>query len=190
MLNDDLLQKISDLIKTGVKVPGFGNKVMLDKSRLDEFANQVSDLVPQDIQEAKEIINQKNSILAQANMESLRIVDSANRESSDISSKSQKEYEELVEESSITLEANKKSESIIKKSKNEAEDIIKRAEQKAENVINSADQQIFSKKEGANNYSKEVLFDLEERLAEILGQVRRGIDSLNLSDTNTQEEEK
>ena len=190
MLNDDLLQKISDLIKTGVKVPGFGNKVMLDKFRLDEFANQVSDLVPQDIQEAKEIINQKNSILAQANMESQRIVDSAKRESSDISSKNQKEYEELVEESSITLEANKKSESIVKKSKNEAENIIKRAEQKADNVINSADQQIFSKKEGANNYSKEVLFDLEERLAEILGQVRRGIDSLNLSDTNIQEEEK
>ena len=39
----------------------------------------------------------------------------------------------------------------------------------------------MSKKEGADNYSKEVLFDLEERLSEILGQVRRGIDSLNIS---------
>lgn len=187
MLNDDLLQKIGDLVDAGVKVPGFGNKVMLDKSRLDEFVQQVSDLVPQDIQEAKEIINQKNSILAQANMESQRIVESANRESSDIISKSQKEYGDLVDESSITLEANKKSESIIQKSKKEAEDIIKRAEQKAEKIVGSADKQILSKKEGANNYSKEVLFDLEERLSEILGQVRRGIDSLNLTDSNEQE---
>ena len=48
----------------------------------------------------------------------------------------------------------------------------------------------MSKKEGADNYSKEVLFDLEERLSEILGQVRRGIDSLNISDIKTNEEEK
>ena len=44
MLNDDMLQKINDLISTGVKVPGFGNKVMLDKSRLDEFVKEISDL--------------------------------------------------------------------------------------------------------------------------------------------------
>ena len=190
MLNDDMLQKINDLISTGVKVPGFGNKVMLDKSRLDGFVKEISDLMPQDIQEAKEIINQKNSILAQANMESQRILESANRESSDITNKSKEEYEQLVDDSSITEEANKKSESIIQKSKNEAEDIVKRAEQKAENIIDSADQQIMSKKEGADNYSKEVLFDLEERLSEILGQVRRGIDSLNISDIKNNEEEK
>ena len=59
MLNDDMLQKINDLINTGVKVPGFGNKVMLDKSKLDGFVKEISELMPQDIQEAKEIINQK-----------------------------------------------------------------------------------------------------------------------------------
>ena len=185
MLNDDMLQKINDLINTGVKVPGFGNKVMLDKSKLDGFVKEISELMPQDIQEAKEIINQKNSILAQANMESQRIIESANRESSDITNKSQEEFEQLVDDSSVIEEATKKSESIIQKSKNEAEDIIKIAEQKAENIIDSADQQIMSKKEGADNYSKEVLFDLEERLSEILGQVRRGIDSLNISDIKT-----
>ena len=146
MLNDDMLQKINDLISTGVKVPGFGNKVMLDKSRLDGFVKEISDLMPQDIQEAKEIINQKNSILAQANMESQRIIESANRESSDITNKSPEEFEQLVDDSSVIEEATKKSESIIQKSKNEAEDIVKRAEQKAENIIDSADQQIMSKK--------------------------------------------
>ena len=182
MLNDDLIKKIDNLIDSGVKVPGFGKKVMLDTTKIDQFIKEVTDLVPQDIQEAKEIINQKNSILAQANMEAQRIIESANRDSADSSSKSQDEFEKLVDESSITEEANKKSESLIQKSKNQADDIIKRAEQKGENIISSADQVILNKKEGADNYTKEVLFDLEERLADIIGQVRRGIDSLNLSE--------
>ena len=29
MLNDDLIKKIDDLIDSGVKVPGFGKKVMI-----------------------------------------------------------------------------------------------------------------------------------------------------------------
>ena len=101
-----------------------------------------------------------------------------------MSSKSQVEFEKLVEESSVIEEANKKSDSLVQNSKNQADDIIKRAEQKAEKIIDSADQQILNKKEGADNYTKEVLFDLEERLADIIGQVRRGIDSLNLSENN------
>ena len=121
MLNDDLIKKIDNLIDSGVKVPGFGKKVMLDTTKIDQFIKEVTDLVPQDIQEAKEIINQKNSILAQANMEAQRIIESANRDSADSSSKSQDEFEKLVDESSITEEANKKSESLIQNSKNKCE---------------------------------------------------------------------
>ena len=77
-------------------MPGFGKKVMIDTAKIDQFIKEVTDLVPQDIQEAKEIINQKNSILAQANMEAQRIIESANRDSDDISSKSQVEFEKLV----------------------------------------------------------------------------------------------
>ena len=95
MLNDDLIKKIDNLIDSGVKVPGFGKKVMLDTTKIDQFIKEVTDLVPQDIQEAKEIINQKNSILAQANMEAQRIIESANRDSAHISSISHDEFEKL-----------------------------------------------------------------------------------------------
>ena len=124
MLNDDLIKKIDDLIDSGVKVPGFGKKVMIDTAKIDQFIKEVTDLVPQDIQEAKEIINQKNSILAQANMEAQRIIESANRDSDDMSSKSQVEFEKLVEESSVIEEANKKSDSLVQNSKNQADDIF------------------------------------------------------------------
>ena len=103
MLNDDLIKKIDNLIDSGVKVPGFGKKVMLDTAKIDRFIKEVTDLVPQDIQEAKEIINQKNSILAQANMEAQRIIESANRDSVDISSKGQDKFEKLVNEKLSSL---------------------------------------------------------------------------------------
>ena len=37
MLNDDLIKKIDDLIDSGVKVPGFGKKVMIDTAKIDKF---------------------------------------------------------------------------------------------------------------------------------------------------------
>ncbi len=37
MLNDDLIKKIDDLIDSGVKVPGFGKKVMIDTDKVDQF---------------------------------------------------------------------------------------------------------------------------------------------------------
>ena len=40
------------------------------------------------------------------------------------------------------------------------------------------------RREGADQYAKETLFDLEERLASQLGQVRRGIDTLGLEVDN------
>ena len=36
------------------------------------------------------------------------------------------------------------------------------------------------RRDGADQYARETLFDLEERLAGLLGQVRKGIDSLGI----------
>ena len=38
---------------------------------------------------------------------------------------------------------------------------------------------------GSNQYARETLFDLEERLSTVLGQVRRGIDTLGLKADTT-----
>ena len=46
--------------------------------------------------------------------------------------------------------------------------------------MNESDVTSAVRREGADQYSREVLFNLESHLADVLGQVRRGIDSLRL----------
>ena len=50
-------------------------------------------------------------------------------------------------------------------------------------IIDEAETLASSRREGADQYAREILFGLEERLADLLGQVRRGIDAINMEVT-------
>ena len=54
------------------------------------------------------------------------------------------------------------------------------AQRRAYKILEEADTEASVRRDGADQYAREKLFDLEERLSELLGQVRRGIDSLGL----------
>jgi len=59
-----------------------------------------------------------------------------------------------------------------------AEEIVQDAQRRAYRIVSEAEDIAASRREGADQYASEVLFNLEEQLSEILGQIRRGIDSL------------
>ena len=60
----------------------------------------------------------------------------------------------------------------------EAEDVVQDAQRRAYRIISESEDVAASRREGADQYAREVLFSLEEQLSEILGQIRRGIDTL------------
>jgi vacuolar-type H+-ATPase subunit H len=60
----------------------------------------------------------------------------------------------------------------------EAEEVIQDAQRRAYRIVTEAEDIASSRREGANQYASEVMFSLEEQLSEILGQIRRGIDTL------------
>ena len=55
------------------------------------------------------------------------------------------------------------------------------AQGKINGVISEAEQEADQRRRGADNYAREILFALEERIADTLGQVRSGIDLLDAS---------
>ena len=64
---------------------------------------------------------------------------------------------------------------------------MQQSQGEAEQIVGKAQTDATQRKDGADQYSKEVLFNIEERLSLVLGQVRRGIDALG--DEAQQEEE-
>mgnify|MGYP003755889185 CR=1 FL=1 len=69
---------------------------------------------------------------------------------------------------------------IVKLAQGKADVIVGDSERKADRIITTAEAEGSLRRDGADKYARETLFDLEERLASLLGQVRKGIDVLGM----------
>lgn len=188
-MQSDMKNILNDLeasIKSANKVPGIGNKAMVDIKKLKSIYDALSQSIPEEILEASEVIKQKESIINQAYLEAKRTKEIAQQESASINDKARGDYDQKVSDSEVTRGAELKSEEIISEANEKATGIVKESQNEAEQIVDKAQTNATQRKDGADQYSKEVLFNIEERLSQVLGQVRRGIDALG---DETQEEE-
>ena len=170
--------ELQRLYSSASRVPGLRRKVMVDA---DQFAKVINDLrtaMPADLQEAQEIIRQKDSFLNQTYLESQRLKSKIEEEVSAQKQASQREHESMVGDSAVLKAAEAKGEEIRQEAQGEAEEMIQDAQRRAYRIVTEAEDIASARREGANQYASEVLFSLEEQLSEILGQIRRGIDTL------------
>lgn len=174
-----IVEQVQEIVGDGTRVPGFRGKIMVDSDRLLALEEEIRTSVPASIQEATTIISQKESIINQAYLEAQRMKKSAGEEATAIATAARDEHEAKLEESEIVVSSQSKAEEIQSGAMTEAQQIIHDAQRKAYRLMSEAESSAGSKGEGADQYAREVLFNLEERIAETLGQIRRGIDSLN-----------
>ena len=175
---DQALQELQQLYASSSRVPGFRKKVMVD---VDEFAavlNNIRTVMPADVQEARQILLQKDSILNQAYLEAQRVKTSAEETVTAELEAAQQEHRTKVGESEVTKTATNQAQEKMDQAMTEAEDIVQDAQRRAYRIISESEDVATSRREGADQYAREVLFSLEEQLSEILGQIRRGIDTL------------
>lgn len=155
-------------------------KVMVDVDRLSAVTEQLSKTIPADILEAKEILKQKESVLNHTQLEARRIREEAAEEADQIMSAAREEHVSKVDETEVLRVASEKADEMNQGAMLEAQQIIQDAQRKAYRLIDESERVAAERREGADRYARETLFDLEERLANILGQVRRGIDTLGV----------
>ena len=196
----DLTQLVNELVevsKSGTRVPGFRGKTMIDADRLGTLISELQNNMPSGVQEAQTIITQKDSIISQAQMEASRILDEARNTAAQMASEASAEQQEKVSESEVLRVANNKGEEIVATASGEAQvlvtsaqdevqTVIQDAQRRAYSLINDAETQAAELRQGADRYSMEVLSSIEEQLSNQLGQVRRGLDALNITQTPRQ----
>ena len=175
---DQALQELQQLYASSSRVPGFRKKVMVDADEFASVLNNIRTVMPADVQEARQILLQKDSILNQAYLEAQRVKGTAEEEVAAQLQAAQEEHQTKVGESEVTKTAASKAQGVIDEAMNEAEDIVQDAQKRAYRIISESEDVASSRREGADQYSREVLFSLEEQLSEMLGQIRRGIDTL------------
>ena len=160
---------MDSLTSTATKVPGMRKKVMVDVEQLSSLSDALRTAIPADIQEAGEVLRQKESMVNQANLEARRIKEGAKQEQS-----------ARLDETEIVRQAEMKAENIHQAALQQAQEITQDAQRRAYKIVEDAETLADHRREGSNQYARETLFDLEERLSTVLGQVRRGIDTLGL----------
>lgn len=181
MQTPQIADQLRAMAATGRRVPGFGGKVLVDVDSLVRLSELLSNVdMTDDAREASEVIRMKESILNQAYLEAKRIRTNAEEESTQLTSKAETEYRAKVGESSVLKRAEEISQDMQEQAGYESQQILQDAQRKAYRIVSEAENVALARRDGADGYAREVLFNLEENLADILSQVRRGIDALNL----------
>lgn len=89
----------------------------------------------------------------------------------------------MISQTEITRVATEQAAETETEAQASANRLIDDAENKVNGILKEAETSAAARRKGADNYAREVLFTLEERIADTLGQVRGGIDLLDARPT-------
>ena len=167
------------MVSSGTRVPGFRGRVLVDIERLQQLGNELASSAPANVREAREVLRQKESIVNQAYLEAQRIKETAGKDAAALVKAAQEEHQVKVSGAEVLKTAEHQAQEARDGAMQEIQQITQDAQRKARRIIDEAESAAITRREGADQYAREVLFNLEERLSELLGQVRRGIDSLS-----------
>lgn len=186
-----LMSQLEDLEAMIVKgrVPGTA-RTLVNLDKITAVIAEMKGEIPTQINEAEAVVRQKDAIIKQAELESRRIRAYADEEATTIRqlaeeqsntllTTSQEEARAMIQKTEITRVANEEAVVIEADAQKRASRLIDDAESRVNGILNDAETSADSRRKGADNYAREVLFTLEERVADTLGQVRGGIDLLD-----------
>lgn len=186
------LENLEAMIGKG-RVPGTA-RTFVNLDKISESIDRIKAEMPSQIEEAEGVVRQKDAIIKQAEVESRRIRAYADEEATTIRqiaeeqsnaliNTSQENARQMIDETEITRAAKENASSIEADAEKHASNLITEAETRVNNILNEAETSAEQRRKGADNYAREVLFTLEERIADTLGQVRGGIDLLDARPT-------
>ncbi len=149
-----LVDRLEDLIDEGRHIP-FSKFTLIDEERALEIIDQMRISVPDQIEKASRLINQRDRLIAQANEEATRMLDLA-RERSD----------ELVKRDAIVQTAQNRATNIIEQARREAEGIRADADTYVLEVLKELEAQLIRNLTVARNGIAKIVEEKEVQHAQ------------------------
>ncbi len=146
-----LVDRLEDLIDEGRHVP-LSKFTLIDEERALEIIDQMRISVPEQIEKASRLINQRDRLIAQANEEANRILQLARQRS-----------DEMVERDAIVQKARAQAQNIIDEAYREAENIRAEADAYVLEVLRSLEEQLQYNLTVAQNGIAKLLRDREAK---------------------------
>ena len=170
------------------------SRTLVNQQKISALINEMKKNLPDEITEAEGVVRQKDAIIKQAEIEARRIRAYADEEATTIRqlaeeqsntllTTSQEEAKKMIQDTEITRKANENAIEIESVANSRVGKVIDDAESRVNTILHDAGISAEERRKGADNYAREVLFTLEERIADTLGQVRGVIDLLDARPT-------
>ncbi len=124
------LNEMEEIIESGFKIP-MTKKVMVDEELLLDMMDRIRTTLPEEIRQAKWIIQERERVLSDTKREAGKLIEDA-----------QKQMERQIDENEITRLARLKADEIIEKAELIAQEIKQGARDYADEILNSLEKRI------------------------------------------------
>lgn len=165
-----LLDYLKELVEKSPKVP-MSSKVMLDKKEIIEIVDQIKSFLPDELQQARFIVEEKDNIIKDAK-----------REYKEMQKKMQEECRRNVEKHNIVQEAKEEAEKILNSAKKEARTIKNGSREYSHELLSTMNKEIeryrdeLIKNLGAS--FKNAANEIDKNMTNIDGEIKQNIKEL------------
>ena len=161
-----ILDQLAALATTAPRVP-WSSRAVVDAEELAALVTELRERLPRDLEEAHQIVTERETILLEAEVSAR-----------DLLSEAEAEAERLVRQHSITRQAEDRANRLLADAERRAEQELARARQEAASLTEVAAAEAQAQRAAADDYSLDVLRRLETQLVGFVASVRKGIAAL------------
>lgn len=151
-----LIDRLENLVTSSTKMP-FMNQLLIKEGDMLTLLDQMRASIPDEVKQARRIVQEKDRILAQAQSEASAILAHAREEAG-----------RAVELEGLTRVAEERSQEMLRQARKQAQQLLRQAESEGENL-----------KAEADGYVAETLHNLREHLGSIEDEIGRTILSID-----------
>ena len=168
-----LLDRLENLIASSRKMP-LTNQLLLKEADILSIIDEMRSTIPNEIQQARRIVQDKERILAQANAEASNIV-----------SRGRAELERAMNREGLLRAAEGRSQELIRQAEEQAQELVRQAKRHSEHLQNDADTYVSETLHGL----KEHLTSIETEVSRTILSIDRGLESIAIQGSEEDEDD-
>ena len=160
------IDRLEELVGEARKLP-VGGGLVLSRQRLLDLIDRMRVAVPKEVYDAREVIEKRDEVLADATAEASRII-----------ARAKEEVEERLKETEVVKAAEERARHILAGAQERLLELSREAEAQAAARLDDAQNAAREQMREADVYALQTLRKLETELSEFIATVRRGVDTL------------
>lgn len=160
------IDRLEEMVGEARKMP-VGGGVIMAKQRLLDLIDRMRVAVPKEVYDAREVIEKRDSVLADATSEASRIV-----------ARTQEEVEERLKDKEVVKAAEERARQLLAQAQERMLELSREAEAQAAARLDDAQEAAAEQMREADVYALQTLRKLETELNEFIATVQRGVETL------------